>query len=62
MQKEEPFLKKQNMMLKKQVEQQNEELSFVTWYIQMFENGVNTKNLMKEIMEAKAEIKFLKES
>lgn len=49
-------------MLKKQLEQQNEELSFVTWYIQMFENGVNTKNLMKEIMEAKAEIKFLKES
>ena len=62
MQKEEPFLKKQNMMLKEQVEQQNEELSIVTWYIQMFENGVNTKNLMKEIMEAKAEIKSLKES
>ena len=62
MQKEEPSLKKQNQMLKEQVEQLNEELSIVTWYIQMFENGVNTKNLMKEIMEAKAEIKSLKES
>ena len=45
-----------------QVEQLSEELSIVGWYIQMFDHGINTKELMKEILEAKAEIKFLKES
>ena len=37
----------------------HEEIEVVNWYIQVFEGGHNTKNLLKEFIAAKAEIKTL---
>ena len=38
-----------------------EELEVVQWYIEVFEDGKNTRNLLKHYIEAQAELRVVKD-
>ena len=40
----------------------NEEFKIVDWYIEVLEGGRNTRTLLRDFVQAQAEIKALKES
>ena len=47
-------------MLHSRYGQYYEELEIVKWYIEVFEGGNDTKNILQDFVEAQAEIKRLK--
>ena len=48
-------------MLHKQCDQLTDDLQIVNWYIEVIEGGFNTRTIMKDFIQAQAEIKQLKE-
>ena len=46
-------------MLHTQCDQLANEMDIVRWYIDVFENGHDTRNLLKDFVDAQAEIKTL---
>ena len=51
----------ENEMLHKQCDQLTDDLQIVNWYIEVIEGGFNTRTIMKDFIQAQAEIKKLKE-
>lgn len=51
----------QNDTLHDQLDQFMEEFQIVNWYIEVLEGGRNTKTLLKDFVQAQAEIKQLRE-
>ena len=49
-------------MLGSQTEELFEELKVVDYYIRMFEDGINSRELMEKLFSAQAEIKLLKQN
>ena len=56
------MLRVENEMLHAQYDQIYNEFEVLKWYIDIYENGHNTKDLLKNFFLAQAEIKALKES
>ena len=52
----------ENSLLHEQLDQLTEEFEIVNWYIQVVEEGRNTKTLLKDFVKLQAENKILKEN
>ena len=52
----------ENSLLHEQLDQLTEEFEIVNWYIQVVEEGRNTKNLLKDFVKLQTENKMLKEN
>ena len=52
----------ENSLLHEQLDQLTEEFEIVNWYIQVVEEGRNTKTLLKDFVKAQTENKMLKEN
>ena len=50
-----PHLEKKNEMLEAKVKQLEDELSIVNWYISIMEDGINTKEVVKNYQALKIE-------
>ena len=55
----EPILAKENSELKDKLEKMEREFEIVQWYITVFEAGFNTKNILKDFVQAQEDIKNL---
>ena len=62
MKNREPYTKVQLKLLQREHEQLLEEFKVVNWYIQVFEEGRNTKTLLNDFIVAQEEIRQLKEN
>lgn len=47
--------------MRKIIEQQQLDLEIVDWYIKVLENGYDTKNILKDFLQAKEDIKVMQE-
>ena len=54
-------MQEQNFTLKKKVAQYEKELEVVNWYIQVFEDGRDTREIAQQFYEHKKEHELLKE-
>ena len=54
-------MREQNIALKNKVAQYEKELEVVKWYIDVFENGNDTRNIMQQFLEQKKEHELLEE-
>ena len=57
----EPKLTKENIKMKKRLEKLEEEFQIVKWYIDVLEGGFDTKNLLKDFVQAQEDLKSLTE-
>ena len=55
------MMEEQNKALKEKVSQYQEELEIVKWYIQVFEDGKDTKKILAQYYSQKKEHELLKE-
>ena len=54
-------MQEQNLALKKKVAQYEKELEIVNWYVDVFEDGNDTKEIVQQFYEHKKEHELLKE-
>ena len=54
-------MQEQNIALKNKVAQYEKELEVVKWYIEVFENGNDTREIASQFLEQKKERELLKE-
>ena len=54
-------MQEQNLALKKKVAQYEKELEIVNWYVEVFEDGNDTKEIVQQFYEHKKEHELLKE-
>ena len=54
-------MQEQNLALKKKVAQYEKELEIVNWYVDVFEDGNDTKEIVQQFYEHKKEHKLFKE-
>ena len=55
------MMEQQNITLKEKVERYEKELELVNWYIQVLEDGIDTKEIAQHFYGLKKEHKLLKE-
>ena len=51
-----PRLKQENETMRNEIEQQKRELELVNFYVKLFEDGVDTKDLMKRYFANKEKL------
>ena len=55
-------MREQNFQMKMKIKQYEDELEIVKWYIQVLEDGIDTRQIVKEYYQLKKEHSVLQET